>query len=337
MEMDATATYDRVSLIKAIAKYSKSNDRIAIWQLVNTFIPYAALVALMIVMVRQNIPYWMTLIVGVIAGLFLIRIFIFFHDACHGSFFSTRKANAIIGTITGILTFTPYFNWRHSHAIHHSTAGNLDKRGTGDVWTMTVDEYKAATKLHRFLYRFIRHPLVMFGLGPLIMFVIVHRFAEKHATKRDRQSVVITNLAILAILILSHFTIGIGTYIKVQLPIIYFSGILGLWLFYVQHQYEKVYWVHDDEWNRIRAAMEGASYYKLPKVMQWFSGSIGFHHIHHLKAGIPNYNLQKCYDAIPELQKVVPITLRTSVRSLWMHLIDESTGRMVSFREATKS
>ena len=337
MEMDATATYDRVSLIKAIAKYSKSNNRIAIWQLVNTFIPYAALVALMIVMVRQNIPYWMTLIVGVIAGLFLIRIFIFFHDACHGSFFSTRKANAIIGTITGILTFTPYFNWRHSHAIHHSTAGNLDKRGTGDVWTMTVDEYKAATKLQRFLYRFIRHPLIMFGLGPLIMFVIVHRFAEKHAAKRDRQSVVITNLAILAILILSHFTIGIGTYIKVQLPITYFSGILGLWLFYVQHQFEKVYWVHDDEWNRIRAAMEGASYYKLPKVMQWFSGSIGFHHIHHLKAGIPNYNLQKCYDAIPELQKVVPITLRTSVRSLWMHLIDESTGRMVSFREATKS
>ena len=337
MEMDATVTYDRVSLIKASAKYSKSNDRIAIWQLVNTFIPYAALVALMIVMVRQNIPYWMTLIVGVIAGLFLIRIFIFFHDACHGSFFSTRKANAIIGTITGILTFTPYFNWRHSHAIHHSTAGNLDKRGTGDVWTMTVDEYKAATKLHRFLYRFIRHPLIMFGLGPLIMFVIVHRFAEKHAAKRDRQSVVITNLAILAILILSHFTIGIGTYIKVQLPITYFSGILGLWLFYVQHQYEKVYWVHDDEWNRIRAAMEGASYYKLPKVMQWFSGSIGFHHIHHLKAGIPNYNLQKCYDAIPELQKVVPITLRTSVRSLWMHLIDESTGRMVSFLEATKS
>ena len=336
MEMDATATYDRVSLIKAIAKYSKSNDRIAIWQLVNTFIPYAALVALMIVMVRQNIPYWMTLIVGVIAGLFLIRIFIFFHDACHGSFFSTRKANTIIGTITGILTFTPYFNWRHSHAIHHSTAGNLDKRGTGDVWTMTVDEYKAATKLQRFLYRFIRHPLIMFGLGPLIMFVIVHRFAEKHAAKRDRQSVVITNLAILAILILSHFTIGIGTYIKVQLPITYFSGILGLWLFYVQHQYEKVYWVHDDEWNRIRAAMEGASYYKLPKVMQWFSGSIGFHHIHHLKAGIPNYNLQKCYDAIPELQKVVPITLRTSVRSLWMHLIDESTGRMVSFREVAQ-
>ena len=336
MEMDATATYDRVSLIKAIAKYSKSNNRIAIWQLVNTFIPYAALVALMIVMVRQNIPYWMTLIVGVIAGLFLIRIFIFFHDACHGSFFSTRKANTIIGTITGILTFTPYFNWRHSHAIHHSTAGNLDKRGTGDVWTMTVDEYKAATKLQRFLYRFIRHPLIMFGLGPLIMFLIVHRFAEKHAAKRDRQSVVITNLAILAILILSHFTIGIGTYIKVQLPITYFSGILGLWLFYVQHQYEKVYWVHDDEWNRIRAAMEGASYYKLPKVMQWFSGSIGFHHIHHLKAGIPNYNLQKCYDAIPELQKVVPITLRTSVRSLWMHLIDESTGRMVSFREAAQ-
>ena len=334
MEMDATATYDRASLIKAIAKYGKSNDRIALWQLVNTFIPYAALVALMIVMVRQNIPYWLTLIVGVIAGLFLIRIFIFFHDACHGSFFSTRKANTIIGTITGILTFTPYFNWRHSHAIHHSTAGNLDKRGTGDVWTMTVEEFKAANKFQRFIYRFIRHPLVMFGLGPLIMFLIVHRFAEKYSTKRDRQSVVITNLAILAILILSYFTIGIGTYIKVQLPITYFSGILGLWLFYVQHQYEDVYWVHDDEWDRIRAAIEGASYYKLPKVLQWFSGSIGFHHIHHLRAGIPNYNLQKCYDAIPEVQKVVPITLRSSVRSLWMHLIDESTGRMVSFRDA---
>ena len=316
MEKDATVTYDRASLIKALAKYSKSNDRIAVWQLINTLIPYAVLVALMIALVRNNIPYWITLIVGLIAGLFLIRIFIFFHDACHGSFFSTRQANTIIGYITGILTFTPYFNWRHSHAVHHSTAGNLDKRGTGDVWTMTVEEFKAANKLQRFIYRFIRHPLVMFGLGPVFMFIIMHRFADKHSTKRDRQSVMVTNLALIAILIIAHFTIGIGTYILVQLPIIYIAGVLGLWLFYVQHQYEAVYWVRDGEWDRIRAALEGASFYKLPKLLQWFSGSIGYHHIHHLRAGIPNYNLQRCYDNVPEVQNVsVPAcTISGSIR-----------------------
>lgn len=337
MNKDVAPVADRSSLIKALTKYSKSNDRIAIWQLVNTMIPYAALVALMITLVRNNVPYWITLLLSVVAGLFLIRIFIFFHDACHGSFFSSRSANIIIGYITGILTFTPYFNWRHSHAIHHSTAGNLDKRGTGDVWTMTVEEYQEADKLQRFLYRFIRHPLVMFGFGPAVMFLVVHRFAEKTATKRDKQSVVIANLAIGAILIIAHFTIGLGTYFMVQLPIIYFAGMMGLWLFYVQHQFETVYWVRDNEWDRVRAAFEGASYYKLPKVLQWFSGSIGFHHIHHLRAGIPNYNLERCYNAVPAVQKVTPITIRTSIQSLWMHLIDEPAGRMVSFKTAMKS
>ncbi len=337
MNQTVSPVVDRSSLIKALTPYSKANDSVAIWQLVNTMIPYAVLVTLMIILVRNNIPYWITLLLSIIAALFLIRIFIFFHDACHGSFFSSRTANTIIGYITGILTFTPYFQWRRSHAGHHSTAGNLDKRGTGDVWTMTVQEYKEADKLHRFLYRFIRHPLVMFGLGPVVMFLIVHRFAGKGEKKREKQSVLITNVALVAILIVAHFTIGLGTYIMVQLPIIYFAGMIGLWMFYVQHQYATVYWAHDNEWDRIRAAFEGASYYKLPKVLQWFTGSIGFHHIHHLRAGIPNYNLERCYLAVPAVQKVPPITIKPSLESLWMNLIDEQAGRMVSFKTAMKS
>jgi omega-6 fatty acid desaturase (delta-12 desaturase) len=322
------------ALIQTLRSFSQSNDRLAIWQLVNTLIPYVFLFSLMVILVRVNAPYWLVLLLAILAALFLVRIFILFHDTCHGSLFSSTKANTIVGYLTGILTFTPYFNWRHSHAIHHSTAGNLDKRGTGDVWTMTVEEFKSASKRKRIAYRFIRHPLIMFGFGPVFMFIIMHRFADKQATKRDRQSVVITNLTLLAVLITAHFTIGFNTYILVQLPIIYIAGILGLWLFYIQHQYETVYWVRNDAWNRMRAALEGASYYKLPKLLQWFTGSIGFHHIHHLRASIPNYNLQKCYDSIPAVQNVIPITLRTSMKSLWMHLFDESTGRMVSFRHA---
>ena len=189
MNQTVSPVVDRSSLIKALTPYSKANDPIAIWQLVNTLIPYAVLVTLMIILVRNNIPYWITLLLSIIAALFLIRIFIFFHDACHGSFFSSRTANTIIGYITGILTFTPYFNWRHSHAIHHSTAGNLDKRGTGDVWTMTVEEYKAADKIHRFLYRFIRHPLVMFGLGPVVMFLDRASFCRERMRKNAKSKV----------------------------------------------------------------------------------------------------------------------------------------------------
>ena len=285
----------------------------------------------MIWMVQRGISYWLVLTVALLAALFLARIFIFFHDATHGSFFSKRWANRAIGYVTGILTFTAYDRWRHEHALHHATAGNLDRRGHGDVWMMTVEEYQNASRWKRLAYRVFRYPLVTFGIGPLAMFLVAHRFVSRDARDQDRRSVWITNLAIVAVLVLAHFTIGLRTYVLIQLPIIWFAGILGVWLFYVQHQFEGVYWARDETWDRIKASLEGASYYKLPTVLQWFTGNIGFHHIHHVRPRIPNYNLARAYRETPSVQKEEPLTLRSSLRSLRLRLYDEEKDKMVGF------
>ena len=314
-----------------VAQYQQPDLRKAVWQLVNTFVPYAALWFLMIRTVQLGVSYWITLALAVVAAGFMARIFIFFHDCGHGSFFASRRANTILGYITGILTFTPYEDWRHSHGIHHATVGDLDRRGTGDVYTMTVEEYLAAPRIKRLAYRVFRHPLVTFGLGPGIIFLITHRFSHKGAGKRQRYSVVLTNLAILAIVAVASVTIGFRTYVLVQLPIILIGATAGVWLFYVQHQFEEVYWARHEAWDPWRAALEGASYYKLPRVLQWFTGNIGLHHIHHVRARIPNYNLQRCYDKVPAMQAVEPLTIRKSLRSPWLDLYDEEQQKLVSF------
>ena len=216
--------------------------------------------------------------------------------------------------------------------MHHATVGDLDRRGTGDVYVMTVDEYLAAPKLKRIAYRLFRNPLVMFGLGPASVFLIAHRFSHKGARKRHRFSVYFTNLAIAAIIGVASLTIGFRTYLLVQLPIILIAAAVGVWLFYVQHQFEGVYWARHESWDPMRAALEGASYYKLPKVLQWFTGNIGLHHIHHVRPRIPNYNLQRCYDEVAAMQAVEPLTIRKSLRSLQLHLWDESNQKLVGFR-----
>jgi omega-6 fatty acid desaturase (delta-12 desaturase) len=268
----------------------------------------------------------------IIAAGFQVRIFILFHDAGHGSFFQSREANRILGYISGILTFTPYEQWTRSHARHHATVGDLDRRGSGDVWTMTVEEYQQATWWQRLSYRVYRHPLLMLGFGPGIVFLIGNRFAQKGADARSRRSVQITNLALLAILVLAYFTIGLRTYFLIQIPIMLIAGAIGVWLFYVQHQYEGVYWARNEEWEPLRAALEGSSYYKLPRVLQWITGNIGLHHIHHVQPKVPNYHLQAAQENIEAFQAVEPITLRTSLWSLTRHLWDEKAGRLVSFR-----
>lgn len=316
----------------AIMTHAIPNHRKAVWQLVNTFVPYIALWAMMIYTIQQGYSYWITLILILIASGFLIRIFIFFHDCGHGSFFASRQANKIIGYITGILTFTPYEDWRHAHAIHHATAGDLDRRGVGDVWTMTAEEYNQATRGQRLAYRIYRNPFVMFIIGPAIVFLITQRLPHKGAGKRERRSVWITNAAIIAILLVAHFTISLRTYLLIQIPVMLIAGSAGIWLFYVQHQYEGVYWARHEEWDPVKSALKGSSYYKLPKVLQWFTGNIGLHHIHHLRPRVPNYNLQQCYDELPAMQDVVPITLRTSFRSIWLKLWDEENGTMIDFR-----
>jgi omega-6 fatty acid desaturase (delta-12 desaturase) len=315
-----------------LARYARPDRRKATWQLVNTFVPYLALWILMVYTIRAGLPYWVTLALALVAAGLLVRIFIFFHDAGHGSFFASPKANRILGYVTGVLTFTPYQSWRRAHAMHHATSGNLDRRGTGDVWTMTVKEYRQAPRRTQIAYRIYRNPAIMFGLGPIASFLISQRFPQKGAKPRERNSVLITNLAILVIVVLATLTIGLGTYLLIQLPIMIVGGALGIWLFYVQHQYEGVYWARDGEWDVTRAALEGSSYYKLPRVLRWFSGNIGLHHIHHLRPRIPNYHLQASYDQVPAMQAIRPLTLGESLKSVGMNLWDEEAQKLVSFR-----
>jgi omega-6 fatty acid desaturase (delta-12 desaturase) len=322
----------KTSWYQITAKYGRANLRKSLWQLFNTFVPYLALWALMVYTVQEEFPYWITLMLAVVAGGVLVRIFILFHDCCHGSFFASHRANAMLGYVTGILTFTPFEDWRRSHNRHHATAGNLDRRGTGDVWTMTMEEYRAAPLGRRFAYRFYRNPFILFGPGSLLLFLFLHRFSKKGAGTRERKSVLLTNMALLLVVGVATCTIGFQTYLLIQLPVILIGGGLGLWLFYVQHQFEKAYWTRHESWDPMKVALEGSSYFKLPKVLQWFTGNIGLHHIHHVRPCIPNYNLQQCHDEIPALKAVKAITFGTSIRSLRLGLYDEKNQKLVSFR-----
>lgn len=313
-------------------KFGRSHLGKSLWQVLNTMVPYIALWAAMAYLVQHGFPYWLTLAVALVAGGFLVRVFILFHDCCHGSFFASRQANTILGYITGVLAFTPFEDWRRAHNTHHATAANLDRRGIGDVWTMTVEEYLTASKWRRIAYRFYRHPFIALGLASPLLFLFLHRFPTRGAGKRERRSVFRTNLALVIIAALANETIGLRTYLLVQLPIILIAGSLGLWLFYIQHQFEDVYWIRHEAWDPLKVALEGSSYFKLPKVLQWFTGNIGFHHVHHVRPSIPNYNLQPCHDHIPAFQEVKIMTLRSSLKTLQLRLCDEKRKKLVSFR-----
>jgi len=278
-----------------------------------------------------SISYWLTLALAIPAGGFMVRIFIIFHDCGHGSFFPSRRANSIIGFIAGLLTFAPYNHWNHKHAIHHATSGDLDRRGMGDVWTMTVKEYQNASRGERIWYQIFRNPLMMLVIGPLYMFLIYNRFVTGKAPLRERLYVYATNLGILALILTTSFFIGIKAYILIQLPIIMIGGMGGVWLFYVQHQFDGVYWARHNEWEFQDAAVEGSSFYKLPKILQFFSGSIGFHHVHHLSSRIPNYNLEACHNEIPEFQKIRPLTLSSSIKCATFRLWDEENNKLVGY------
>ncbi len=315
---------------KAVARYQNPALRRSLWQLTNTLIPYFGLWYLMIRSLEWS--YWLTLALAFPAAGLLIRIFIFFHDCGHGSFFKSKRANTAVGYLTGILTFTPYHYWRHNHAVHHATAGNLDRRNVGDVWTLTVEEFRTLPRRRQLAYRLFRHPLVMFGIGPHLMFLIKNRFAAGAAGKRERNSVYWTNLALLGIAVGMSLTIGWRAYLFIQLPLIMIAATAGVWLFYVQHQFEGVYWERHEGWNYVSASLEGSSYYKLPKVLQWFTGSIGFHHIHHLSPRIPNYYLERCFRENPVFQTPHTLTLQTSLKSLRLRLWDEERRKLVSFK-----
>lgn len=325
------------SWLGQLKEYEKPVTWRAIWQLTNTFVPYAGLVTLMYLSIRGGYPTWVTILLSIPAAAFLVRLFVLFHDCSHGSFFANQKANRIVGHILGVMTFTAFGSWQHGHGVHHSTNGNLDRRTIGEVWTLTAKEYVDSPWWKRAAYRIYRNPVFMFGLAPLLLFIVVQRKPHKLDNKRQRRSVWITNAAIAGVVLLASATIGLGTYLMIQLPIMYFAGMAGIWLFYVQHQFDPGYWKREEEWHSVDAAMEGSSYYKLPRLLQWFSANIGLHHVHHLKPRIPNYNLQRCLNAIPELRLKDHLTVRESVRSINMNLWDEVNDRLISFRTLRKA
>jgi len=326
--------HDAAAWKSIVAKYQQPSVWRALVQVLDTLVPYAALWYLMYLSLAWS--YWITLGLAILAGMFLVRVFIIFHDCGHGSFFKSRTANDILGFITGVLTFTPYYHWRWEHATHHASAGHLDKRGTGDVWTMTVEEYLKSSRWKRFAYRLARNPLVLFGIAPLYLFVIHQRFPASKARSREWWSVHLMNLAILAVAVGMSFIFGVGTYVLLQLTVQLVAGALGIWMFYVQHQFEDVYWERGENWDYTAAALQGSSFYKLPKVLQWFSGNIGFHHIHHLSPRIPNYNLERCHKSDPLFQKVKPITFLSSLKSLSFRLWDEQQRKLVGFRQSRR-
>lgn len=313
----------------AVARFEKPSLRRSTRQLINTLVPYAALLVAMYF--AMGISYWITLALAIPAAGFLVRSFIICHDCGHGSFFRSRQANRIVGFFTGLLAFVPSYYWSHQHARHHATSGNLDQRGVGDIWTMTVQEYLASPLRTRLWYRLYRNPFFLFGLAPLWVFFIRYRFWYKNDNVRGRWSTIHTNLAIIAIITACHFTIGIGAYLMIQVPILVISFVVGVWLFYVQHQFEETYWEYQDDWSYVRQALEGSSFYKLPRVLQWFTGNIGFHHIHHLSPRIPNYYLEACHESHAMFRQVPQITLWTSLKTLKYRLWDEERRRLVGF------
>ena len=317
-----------------IKTYQRPSVPKAMLQLANSLLPYFGFWALMLVFIRGGFPYWSVLLLVIPTAFFLVRTFIIFHDCCHGSFLPGSRANRIVGYLTGVLTFTPYASWRNDHLRHHATNGQLDHRGFGDVWTMTLEEYASESRRKRLQYRLYRNPFVMFLLGPLFTFVIHNRLVDPKATKRERRSTHATNIGLAVAAAVMSLLFGPLTYLAIQLPVILFAGTIGIWLFYIQHQFDPGYWARDAEWNQYEAAMTGASYYRLPSLLRWLTGNIGIHHIHHLRPGIPNYNLWAAYRSTPEAQAVSSVGFLDGLRSIRYNLWHEANRKFLSFREA---
>lgn len=317
-----------------IAPFQKSDIRKSLWQLTNSIIPFLGLCYL--AYRSFSVSIWISLALTIPATVFFMRTFIIFHDCTHHSFFKSRRANDIVGMITGVLTFFPYHQWRHEHAVHHATSSNLDRRGTGDIWTLTLNEYVALSRFRRAIYRAYRNPLVMFGIGPIHLLLIEYRYNRKGAGRKERWNTHLTSLTLAVILGLLCWLVGWEKVLIIQGSILYLAGMVGIWLFYVQHQFEGTYFENQEEWEFTSAALQGSSLYKLPKVLQWMTGNIGYHHIHHLGPRVPNYNLERAHKRSPSLQHVPSVGLFASLRALRYRLWDEDQKKFVGFKEITR-
>lgn len=316
-------------LRKFIAPFEKADVKSSVRQLANTIPPF--ILAWFLAYQALDVSIWLTIALSVVAAAFVIRTFIIFHDCTHGSFFKNKKANAVVGTITGIMTLFAYEKWKREHSIHHASSGNLDKRGVGDIWVMTIEEYVEASKWERFKYRMYRNPLVMFGFGPLFLVLISSRFNRKDARKKERNNTYLINISLVVIYSLLIWAIGWQAFLIVQGTTMFVAGAFGIWLFYVQHTFEDSYFEDENEWDYVKAAVEGSSYYQLPKVLQWVTGNIGFHHVHHLSPRVPNYNLEKAHESTPPLQQATTINIKSSLKSLRYKLYDAPNKTFVTF------
>ena len=319
---------------RALAPYARPSLARSTLDLATSVVPYIAIAVAMYMLL--DVSYWIVLALSVLGAGFLLRTYIVFHDCTHGSFLPGKRANQIVGVITGLLVYTPFASWRHSHAVHHATAGDLDRRGVGDLPTMTLAEYQASSFGGRLLYRLYRNPLVMFGIGPYWSLVIQPRLVSRDARPRIKRSVHLTNLALVVAIATLCLLFGWQEFLMVQLPMVAMAGTAGVWLFYVQHQFEDTYWQSADGWSYADAALRGSSYLKLPKILQFFSGNIGLHHVHHLNARIPNYNLQAAHDANPVFHDVPVLTFWDGIKSARLKVWDEETNRLLTWREVKR-
>jgi omega-6 fatty acid desaturase (delta-12 desaturase) len=319
----------------ALEPYTRPSVLRSTIDILTSMVPFILLTAAMYLLL--DVSYLLVLAVAFPTAGFLVRTFIVFHDCGHGSFLPSRRGNTWVGVIAGIFVWSPFHAWKHEHAIHHATSSDLDRRGVGDVDTWTVREYAEATWRERAAYRLMRNPLVMLGLGPFWAMAIEPRFSQGTGRRIDRRSLIGTDIALAAVVGAQIWLLGLQPYLLVNAPVILLAGGSGIFLFYVQHQFEDVYWQRGDDWSYAEAALKGASYLKLPKVLQFFSGNIGLHHVHHLSARVPNYNLQAAHDDNEFFHDVPTLTLWEAIKTLRLRLYDEDRGRMVTFAGARRA
>ena len=315
-----------------MAPYTRPRLSRSLLDIATAVVPFLVLTGLMYAVVDDSVL--LALALAVPAAGFLLRTFILFHDCGHGSFFESKRANAWFGRLCALLVWQAFSNWRHDHAVHHGSAGDLDRRGTGDVPTFTVAEYYSKSWRGRLGYRLFRNPLVMFGIGPIWSLMIGPRLSSRDKRRRLRNSIILTNVAVAGLVAAQILLFGVGAFLLVQLVPAFLAGTAGVWLFYVQHQFEDVYWESGGNWSYAEAALQGSSYLKLPKVLQFFSGNIGLHHVHHLSAKVPNYNLQRAHDENPVFHDVPVLSMRDSLHCVRLKLIDAESGRLLTWAEA---
>src|ERR1700722_4662426 len=332
----STAEVERpASWKEVLAPFSTARTSRAVTEVATSLLPYLALSVIIYLTLGTSIP--LTIALMIVAAGFLIRTFVIFHDCAHGSLLPSRRANAWVGTVLGMFVLTPFRRWRHEHAVHHATSGDLDRRGVGDVMTLTVVEYHSKPWRARLGYRLFRNPFVMFGIGPIFAMIIGPRIIGSDARPRLRNSVIFTDIVLAAAVTGLCFLIGWKDFLLVWLPPAMLAGSMGIWLFYVQHQFEDAYWQKANDWSYADAALMGSTYLKLPKVLQFFTGNIGLHHVHHLNARIPNYNLQQAHDSHPIFAQVPTIGIQDGMRAVRLKLWDERSGKMVPFAQARHS